>query len=388
MYYRPIVFLFWPLLAVLCACTGQKTDAVSQHINACLLVTEAEAETAIGTPVSAAEKRSDIQCLYRAKRNTEEALAIDIIQEPRRDRKSLFSSELVKSDGTLIAGLGDAAFFFPSPGGVKLTILKGDTLVDLTITASSEGGRGRPVETVVKLGKTAARRLAQHSAKDEGQTPADKPVDPSATWAGDWYGCHPVGAATTKGHLVLTSSGHWGLTAGMVIPGTLIANKGQWHIDSLQDMLHGTYQLTDGDTFSTTGILSVRWEKIAKDHGPMRFDPVLYRSLTGVAHKVTVRRLPPVEPALVGTWEGSAKYVDRREDFLWLITSNNVTEFYKGIHWNGLMEREGDEFRLATLPGGVTSFHLKVLNEGTLEVSTGDGPSSQWGRQEIMLVNC
>ena len=388
MYYRPSAFSLWSLLVVLSACTGQ-TDAVSHHINACLLLTEAEVETALGTAVSAAEKRSDTQCLYRAKRDAEEALAVDINPEPGRDRKSLFSSELVKRDGTLIAEVGDGAFVFPSPSaGIQLTFLKDDALVDLTLTNSPQGNRGRPLETVIKLGKTAARRLAQQLAQDVGQGPSGDPATPSTAWAGDWYGCQPIGTLSTKGHLVLTPSGHWALTTGTVMPGILFAEKGHWQMDSLQDILHGTYQVADSDTFSTTGILSMRWDKISKDHGPMRFDPKLYRSLTGVPHRIAVRRLPPVEPALLGMWEGSAKYLDRREDFVWLITSNNVSEFYKAVRLGGLMERDGDRFRLTTMPAGATSFHLKAIKGATLELTSGDGPTSQWERKEKGLAEC
>lgn len=388
MYYRPSAFYFWPLLLVLCACTGQ-TDAVSQHINACLLVTEGEVETALGAPVSAAEKRSDTQCLYRAKHDSEEALAVDINPEPGKDQKTLFSSELVKRDATLIADVGDAAFVFPSPSaGVQLTFLKDDALVDLTITSSRQASGSHPLEAVIKLGKTAARRLAQQLAQGVGQGPSGDTTNPSTAWAGDWYGCHLIGALNTKGHLVLTPSGHWALTAGTVMPGILFAEKGHWRMDSLQDLLHGTYQVTGSDTFSTTGILSLRWGKISKDHGPIRFDPTLYRSLTGVPHKVTVRRLPPVEPALLGMWEGSAKYLNRREDFVWLITSNNVSEFYKAVRWSGVMQRDGDRFRLATMPAGATSFHLKTIKGDTLELTTADGSTSHWGRKEKELANC
>ena len=45
------------LLILLAACSVQ-TDVVSQHINACLLVTEAEVEIAIGTAVTARKREA------------------------------------------------------------------------------------------------------------------------------------------------------------------------------------------------------------------------------------------------------------------------------------------------------------------------------------------
>ncbi|MEX5220162.1 MAG: hypothetical protein NW701_20270 [Nitrospira sp.] len=385
MHNRVFALPFLLLTTAVAACTAQ-TDAVSQHINACLLVTEAEVALAIGTPVSAPEKRSDTQCLYHAKRNADETVVVDLDQAPDKDKQSHFNADRKKNQRTSVSDIGDAAFFSPSPpGGVHLTFLKDEVLVTLTITSRQQAP---PVEAVTSLGKAASRRLAAHLQPAAPSSAGLGAMVSSSTWTGDWYGCRPLGPLNAKGHLVLTQSGNWSLTTAVVTPGTLLADKGYWQVESFQDILHGTYQFNGKDGFSTTGILNVNWDRVTKNQDPSRFDRILYRSLTGVPHKVTVKRLPPVEPAMLGSWEGSAKYIDHQEEFVWSITSNNLSEFYKAVIWNGEMERDGDRFRLVTTPAKTAPFQIRMLNGDQLELTGGEDPPSQWTRKESILARC
>lgn len=374
------------LLMTVLACTAQ-TDAVSQHINACLLVSEAEVAVAIGAPVSAPEKRSDTQCLYHAKGNTDQTVVVEIDQEPGEEKRAQFTKERKKNERTAVAGIGDAAFTSPSPPkGVHLTFIKNDALVTLTVSSVQHG---RPAEAASNLGKAAADRLsAQLSAKIEPATAGLLANLSSASWAGDWYGCLPMGLLNAKGHLTLTPSGGWSLTAAVVTPGILLADKGRWQVESFQDILHGTYQLNGKESFATTGILSVKWDKVSKGRGPSRFDRTLYKALTGVPHKVAVKRLPAVEPALLGVWEASARYLDREEELVWSIGSSNMSEFYRAVLWSGETQRDGDRVRLVTMPDKAAPFHLKLLNQDSLELTNSDEMTSQWGRKEKILSRC
>ena len=321
------------LVAAVLACTAQ-TDVVSHHVNACLLLTEAEIAIAIGAPVSAPEKRSDTQCLYHAKGKSDETVVVEIDQELSEEKRQQFDKERKKHERTHVAGLGDAAFTSPSPPrGIHLTFMKSDVLVTVTMSSTQHG---RATEAVTNLGKSAATRLAaQLSPKVESPALALPPILSSASWTGDWYGCQPVGMLNARGRLALASSGEWSLTAAVVTPGILTAEKGRWQVDSFQDILHGTYQINGKESFNTTGILTVKWDKIPKGQGPSRFDRTLYKALTGSLQKIPVKRMRPVDPALLGTWESSARYVDRREEFVWSVNSNNLSEFYRAISWNG-----------------------------------------------------
>ena len=374
------------LLSTLLAGCSAQTDVVSQHINACLLVTEAEVEIAIGTAVTAPEKRSDTQCLYHAKANPDDTVVVEIDQNTGKEKKGQFDNERLKTKGTLISGIGDAAFTLPSPlGGIQLTFMKGDALVTLTLTSARHG---TPFEAVTNLAKSAAHRLAAQLPLGDVSPDAVAAVLSSSKWAGDWYGCIPIGLLNAKGHLSLTDSGDWSLTTAVISPGMLTADRGYWQVDSFQDILHGTYQLADNETFSTTGILSVKWDRVAKGQSPTRFDRILYKSLTGSPHKIAVKRLPPVEPGLVGTWEGSAKFVDHQEEFVWSITSGNVSEFYKAVLWAGRIEHDGEILRLVVVPTKTAPFQFNVVSAEALDLTDSEGTVSQWSRKHNRLARC
>jgi hypothetical protein len=377
---------FPPLVAATLACTAQ-TDAVSQHINACLLLTEAEVAIAIGAPVSAPEKRSDTQCLYHAKGNSDETVVIDIDQEPSEEKRERFNQERKKHEKSQIAGLGDAAFTSPAPPrGIHLAFMKNDALVTVTVSATQHG---RPAEAVTNLGKSAATRLAaQLSSNTESASISLPPLLSSVSWTGDWYGCPALGQLNAKGRLTFTSSGGWSMTAALVTTGTLLADKGQWQVESFQDILHGTYQLHGKDSFTTTGILSVKWDKVSKNQGPTRFDRALYKALAGVPQKLPVKRFRPVEPALLGTWEASARYVDHTEEFVWSISSNNLSQFYRAILWSGETERDGDRYQLVAMPAKTVPFRMKQVNQDTLELTDSQGIPSQWSRKDNVLARC
>ena len=186
----------------------------------------------------------------------------------------------------------------------------------------------------------------------------------------------------------LTDSGDWSLTTAVISPGMLTADRGHWQVDSFQDILHGTYQLTDKETFSTTGILSVKWDRVAKGQSPTRFDRTLYKSLTGSPHRIAVKRLPPVEPGLIGTWEGSAKFMDHQEEFVWSITSSNFSEFYKAVLWAGRIEHDGEILRLVAVPTKTTPFQFKVVSGEALDLTDSEGTVSQWSRKGSRLARC
>ncbi len=364
---------------------SQSNDVLSNNLNACLIVTEADVELAIGTPVTPGLRQNDRQCLYQAKRNPQETVTVELNQGPEGDKKSLFQDQRGKAGHQPVSGVGDGAFTLRSPiGGIQLTFLKADALVTLSLTSPKQSN---PQAAVTNLAKVAATRLGGPIRTAAASAEPGITGTPSQ-WAGDWYGCMPVGLMYGKGHLALTERGTWTLTTAIVMPGTVTAGRGRWEAESYPEILHGTYQLAGTDRFSTTGILSVTWDKLPKNQAPGKFDPLLWQSFTAVPHKVAVKRLPPVDPSLVGTWEGSAKFVDHQEEFVWTITAANVSEFYKATSQTGRLEQEQDRFRLVVGQGKTTPLSIRVLAQDKMELTDGSGTVSQWNRNEKLLTRC
>ncbi len=383
--------LMRPLLGLSLAWTAtlgcsQSSDVLTSNLNACLIVTEAEVELAIGTPVTPGLRQNDRQCLYQAKRNPQETVTVELNPGPDGDKKSLFHDQRSKAGHQPVPGVGDGAFTLRSPiGGIQLTFLKADALVTLSLSSSKEPNAQA---AVTNLAKVAATRLG--GPRHNGSTASPEPGLPAASsqWAGDWYGCPPVGLMYGKGHLALSDGGTWSLTTAVLMPGTVTADRGRWQAESYQEILHGTYRVAGNDRFSTTGILSVTWDKLAKNQGPHKFDPLLWHSFTTAPHKVAVKRLPPVEPSLVGTWEGSAKFIDRQEEFVWTITAANVSEFYKATSQSGRIEKEPNQLRLTIPQSKTPPLTIRVLANDKLELTDNGGTVSQWNRNEKLLSRC
>lgn len=360
-------------------------EALSNNLNACLIVTDADVELAIGTPVTQGPRQNDRQCLYQAKRNPQETVVVELDAGPDGDKASLFHDQRAKAGHQPVPGVGDGAFTLRSPiGGIQLTFLKADALVTLSLTSPKQTN---PQAAVTTLAKVAATRLGGATRTPSAAAEPGITGTPSR-WAGDWYGCMPVGLMYGKGHLALTEPDSWTLTTAIVMPGTVTADRGRWEAESYPEILHGTYQVASTDRFSTTGILSVTWDKLPKNQAPSKFDPLLWHSFTAVPHKLAVKRLPPVEPSLVGTWEGSSKFVDRQEEFVWKITAANVSEFYKATSQTGRLEQEQDRFRLIVGQGKTPPLSVRVLSQDKMELTDTSGTVSQWNRNEKLLTRC
>jgi hypothetical protein len=362
------------------------SDVISTNLNACLIVTEADVELAIGTPVTPSLQQDDRRCLYQAKRNPKETLTVELNSGPDGDPKSRFHDRRSNSDHQPVPGIGDGAFTVQSPiGDIQLTFLKNDALVTLSLFSAKQHN---PQAAVTNLARIAAKRLATPSIISPAAALASGPTRTPSQWAGDWYGCLPVGLMYGKGRLTLKETGDWTLTTAMVMPGTVVADRGQWQAESYQEILHGTYMVEGSDRFSTTGIMSVTWNKLAKQQTPNKFDPLLWKSFAAIPRKVSVKRLPTVEPSLIGTWEGSAKFVDRQEEFVWTITSSNVSEFYKATSQSGLVEQEQDRLRLVVPRSKTPPLSIRVPAPDKMELIDDAGTVSQWGRSEQLLSRC
>lgn len=369
---------------------SQSSEVISSKLNACLIITEADVELAIGTPVATGVPQTDRQCLYQAKRNPQETVTVELDPGPDGNKKTLFHDQQSKTDRQPVPGIGDGAFTLRSPiGGIQLTFLKDDALVTLSLSSPKQANAQA---AVTNLAKVAATRLTaprpSMAVASAAAAQGSEPTGSSSQWAGDWYGCVPVGMMNGKAHLALGERADWTLITAVVMPGTVVADRGRWQAESYQEILHGTYQMAGSDRFMTTGILNVTWNKLPKNQRPNRFDSLLWQSFGAVPRKLAVKRLTPVEPGLVGTWEGSAKFVDRQEEFVWTITSANVSEFFKATSQSGRIEPDQDRFKLIAAQGKTPPLFLRVLAQDKMELTDNSGTVSQWSRNEKLLARC
>ena len=102
---------------------------------------------------------SDRQCLYQAKRNSEETVTVELDLGPDGNKKSFLHDQRSKAGHQPITGIGDGAFTLRSPiGGIQLTFLKDDALVTLSLSSPKQAN---PQAAVTSLAKVAATKLTR-----------------------------------------------------------------------------------------------------------------------------------------------------------------------------------------------------------------------------------
>jgi hypothetical protein len=113
---------------------SKSADFIASKLNACLIVTEADVELAIGAPVASAVRQSDRQCLYHAKSDPQEMVTVELDAGQEDHNKNVFHNQRSKTGHQPVPGIGDGAFTVRSPiGGIQLVFLKDDALVTLSL---------------------------------------------------------------------------------------------------------------------------------------------------------------------------------------------------------------------------------------------------------------
>lgn len=106
--------------------SGQPSGATTPvgATDPCLLVTAADAERALGGPVSEGKRNKEGGCDYHLQSDRGVHAGANVQERPGQDRKSFFNHESSKTNVIRINGIADGAYAFASPAGfVNLTFI-------------------------------------------------------------------------------------------------------------------------------------------------------------------------------------------------------------------------------------------------------------------------
>ena len=244
---RPSFYLSIAWAAVL-GCSPS-SDVITTNLNACLIVTEADVELAIGTPVDTGVRQSDRQCLYQAKRNSEETVTVEFDWDRTGTRRVSCTISDRKPGISRSTGIGDGAFTLRSPiGGIQLTFLKDDALVTLSLSSPKQANPQAAVTSLAKVAATKLTRPLPHVAvaSATSTSSSQRPHHPSGPAIGMvcpgridvWKGpSRPEGACRLDPDNSSRDAGNGG------------GRPGRWQAESYQEILHGTYQLAERSLF-------------------------------------------------------------------------------------------------------------------------------------------
>ncbi|MBI3355496.1 MAG: hypothetical protein HY038_01735 [Nitrospirae bacterium] len=421
MFRRRLPYSLLLLLGVFLSC-GESSNLLSSKTDPCSLITGAEAERALGEPVQEAARSDSTTCVFKARRNTSNAVTIQVDETPGKDRRSWFNKERLRRDSYLLPGLADGAVRIDSPPSLsRVTFIHQDALV--TVMVASTKQKDLP-KAVTLLGQNAAVRygaptlaaagsntaplaLSSKSSLDRStlttaptrtapvtmtQTlPASSgtttgptklgPIDP-ANLAGTWH-AHPIqGRMKRDMLLVIQPNREWLLSSMIQFDGILDAEAGHWAFERANTSKglawKGTYQGSMANSFSSTGSIRATWARLQGDQGPAHIPTELWR-LRREATGIPSFQLKTVDPELVGQWEGAGTYPGGSASFVWSIKPSTGADLLIVNQTRGTVETNGGIPQLQPVYKRHRSLSIVAFQEGGF--TTSDGKASiRWTR--------
>ena len=147
------------MLALMSASPVLAGGGANQKTDPCLLVTPAEIGQALQDKVGNGQNSGAGDCNYRGASGYDSQVTVAVDENP--GRAEFFASQASQSNAKRF-DIADGAYAFDSPAGfTSVTLLKGQTLVTITL---SKPNLARRVDAAVALAKQAAARLGTEAA--------------------------------------------------------------------------------------------------------------------------------------------------------------------------------------------------------------------------------
>lgn len=295
---------------------GSPGKATVRVVDACRLITRADAEAVLGGPVEDVPPHYRVaqtySCQYGLAGRRDQSLGLMVDESPARNVRQ-FMDNLRRNRRTAIDDLGDEAYLFDSPAGMaSLDIRVGDTLLQFTLSGPHTGRD----TTLVRLARQALDRLAGGDAVIADAAPDRKLVGQWTAAHGDWRLLLTVRvdraltlSAARVEHLVLGSDGeHWHL------------------VDRARRDVHaGTYRW-QGDGFTTGGAIEGAWRRVlaGQDDHAVPAPLLLDSGIGGERPALGASPWPrlALDDRLPGLWQGQGRTNRVDATLLWRIRAD------------------------------------------------------------------
>lgn len=362
MFSRILPYAFLGLAPVLLSCS-ESSSLFSSKTSPCSLLTVADVERVLGEPVQEGTLADPTTCIFKAHRNAENAVTVQLDKTAGTDRRIWFNKERLRRDSHLIPGLGDGAVRIDSsPTQSRLTFMHKDAFVTVVVSSTQQKQLG---ESVTQLSRTAATRYgASLTATLSPSTPPSMPgrgihtetvappapvtlthtlpapsgaqvgpkkatsFDPTSL-VGTWHTHLAQGTTQHDMLLIIQPNLTWSLSSMMQFDGILNAEAGLWSLERANTFKglgwKGTYRKATAKSFASTGSVQATWTRLPIDQNPARIPAELWK-LRRDATSVPVFQLKTVDSDLVGQWEGSGTYAGGSAAFVWLIKPSAATD--------------------------------------------------------------
>jgi hypothetical protein len=339
---------------------NQKTDP-------CLLVTPQEIGEALQDQVGPGQNSGAGDCNYRGASGYDSQVSIAVDENP--GRPEFFASQAAR-DNIQRFDIADGAFAFDSPAGfTAVTVLKGETLVTITL---SRPNLKRRLDATVALAEQAAVRLGTGAAlhRESGLE----------ALVGEWYtdAGDPNRGNREVRRWVIEKDGHWAMTMAPEHAGMIAAQGGHWEVDSPQEHFAGSYKANGKNRLTTEGDVAAEWIRIPDGARPEGVDSVFLGiwsqiPLGGMAHG-------PIDPAMVGLWRAEVESDGAKTIMVWRIPPDGYAVLTPIVTVEG--ELEADEGTLKIEPNQGDGFQSSYKFQGSdAFVTTDESGSFRWQRK-------
>ncbi len=317
----------------------QSRDAVqvfalnAQHeavrvVDACAVVTQQDAERAMSMSLTKGQApyttgNRTWSCAYKSPGSNRAGMSIQIDESPFRDKHGVMANAQ-RNGQTLVSGFGDQAYFqLPGSGVASLTVLLGDSLIEMGLWGTGDNERA-----IKALGRLAIERIVQGSVVATRASLADQLV---GNWTAKLYE-HTVLLTVRPDHSV-------NLQMAGQIDGVLETSGARFAFmtRARRELFNGTFEIPRAGRLVTEGAVAAQW------HGtktPAQIPPPLLTPAMLSEAPSDAGPWPQIatDDRLVGLWESNGTYGSQQTRMLWRVRKNGPSPLTWAISGGGYVE--------------------------------------------------
>jgi hypothetical protein len=297
-------------------------------VDACAVITKHDAEQAMqvslvpGKPAYTTGNRT-WACAYKTQGSNRAGMTLQIDESPFRDKHGVLANAQ-RNGQTPVPGLGDEAFFqLPGSGVASLTILLGDSLIELGLWGAADNDGA-----IKKLGRLAVARIVQGQGVAARASLADQLV-------GNWN------AKLYERTLLLTVRPDRSVNLQMagLIDGVLetTGERFAFMTRARRALFDGTFEVPRAGRLITRGAIAAQWHRTKT---PAQIPQLM------LGRSVLVETAPDDGPwpqvatddRLVGLWEASGAYGSQQVRLLWRVRKSGPSPLTWALSGGGFVE--------------------------------------------------
>ena len=297
-------------------------------VDACAVITQQDAEQAMhvslirGQPAYTSGNRT-WACAYKTQGSNRSGMTLQIDESPFRDKHGVLANAQ-RNGQTPVPGLGDQAFFqLPGSGVASLTILLGDSLIEMGLWGAADNAGA-----IRTLGRLAVERIVQGRGVAARASLADQLV---GNWSAKLY----------ERTLLLTVRPDRSVNLQMAdqIDGVLetTGERFAFMTRARRALFEGRFEVPRAGRLITQGAIAAQWHGIKT---PAQIPQLMVGASLLAENSPDDGPWPQVatDDRLVGLWEANGLYGSQQVRLLWRVRKSGPSPLAWALAGGGFVE--------------------------------------------------